>query len=139
MAGALPTSLLVDMPERQQVDVALTCVETLPTSLLVDMTEQQQVDVALTCVDVEMKKAVLRARLASLEDWWSDEARATTQATVVSISDSMAARGKQIFVETMTESRGGRVDANDDASDEEVTIDEIATAASAKLRRWTKR
>ena len=78
-------------------------------------------------------------RLASLEDWRRDEANATTQAMAVSISDSMTARGKQIFVETMTESRGGRINANDDASAEEVTIDEIATAASAKRRRWTKR
>ena len=45
MAVALPTSLLVDMPERQQVDVAL--------------------QVSEACVDVELKKAVLRARITA--------------------------------------------------------------------------
>ena len=63
MAVALPTSLLVDMPERQQVDVAL--------------------QVSDACVDVEMKNAV--PRLASLEDWRSDEARATMQAIVIAM------------------------------------------------------
>ena len=63
MVVALPTSLLVDMPERQQVDVAL--------------------QVSDACVDVEMKNAV--PRLASLEDWRSDEARATMQAIVIAM------------------------------------------------------
>jgi hypothetical protein len=72
----------------------------LPASLLADMTEQQQIDVACevsrTAADAETGDAnLLRAVRESRKDWLWEEARALNPALITSYLESVKCRAKR--------------------------------------------